>query len=276
MHSTPQSPSVGPSDDHHTALAALGSRLDDIVDRAGPGSWTAETPAQGWDVRMQIAHLTWTDEVSLAAIADPGMFAVAVEQATADPTGFVDAGAEEVAAADRDAILDRWRTSRHEVGRALATADPGEKIPWFGPPMRPKSMATARIMETWAHGTDVADAIGVAVDDDPAFVSALPHVARIGYRTRGFAYTMNDLEPPTVEVRVALTAPDGRLHYFGPEDAPQSVTGSLRDFCLLTTQRIHRADTDLVATGEDAEHWLQIAQAFAGLPGGGREEGARG
>lgn len=270
-----RTPDASPADDPHVALAEVGARLDELVEQAGPESWTAPTPAPGWDIRTQIAHLAWTDEVSLAAIVDPDAFATVAETATADPTGFVDAAAEKVAADDRDEILSRWRSARAELGRALAAADPGEPLPWFGPPMRPKSMVTARIMETWAHGTDVADALGITVDDDPAFRGAEPHVARIGYKTRGFAYTMNGLEPPTSDIRVELTAADGRAHEFGPADAEQTVTGSLRDFCLLVTQRVHRADTDLVAGGGDAATWLDLAQAFAGLPGPGREEGAR-
>jgi hypothetical protein len=49
------------------------------------------------------------------------------------------------------------------------------------------------------------------------------------------------------------------------------VSGRAWDFCLLVTQRVHRDDTDLVATGADAERWLTIAQAFAGPPGAGRD-----
>ena len=156
------------ADDPHAVLASLGSRLDDLIERAGPGAWTTDTPASGWDVRTQVAHLAWTDEVSLAAITDPDAFAGVMESAMADPTGFVDTAAAEVAAGDRDEVLSRWRTARAALGRALSEVDPGEQIPWFGPPMRPKSMATARIMETWAHGTDVADALGCRLVADDA------------------------------------------------------------------------------------------------------------
>ena len=259
------------TDDPHRALAVLGEHLDALVEEAGLDGWTTDTPAGGWTVAAQIAHLAWTDEVSLTAVTDPDAFAAVVEQAMADPTSFVDAGAEELAANGRDRVLARWRAARVELGRALAGADPGAKIPWFGPPMRPKSMVTARIMETWAHGTDVADALGVRFEAD----SALPHIARLGVRTRGFAYVMNGLEAPASEIRVELAGTDGTVHEFGPADADQRVVGTLEDFCLLVTQRVHRADTDLVATGEDAEGWLRIAQAFAGLPGAGREEGSR-
>ena len=263
------------TEDPHAALAALNARLDELVTTAGADLWNADTPAAGWDVAMQIAHLAWTDEVSLTAIRDAAAFQAVVDTAMSDPTGFVDAGAAEIAATGRDEVLARWRLARGELADALKSADPGEKIPWFGPPMRPRSMTTARIMETWAHGVDVADALGISVSEDPAFVGALPHVARLGFKTRAFAYMMNGLSAPSSEIHVRLTRPAGGLVEFGPADAEQRVSGSLVDFCLLVTQRVHLADTDLEALGEDAAQWLRIAQAFAGLPGGGREEGAR-
>src|SRR5699024_7584303 len=221
--------------DPHAVLAELNSRLDRLVEDAGPDSWTLDTPAGGWDVGMQIAHLAWSDEVALAAVEDLDAFAAVGGRAVAEPPGVLEpgAGAAELPSARRSEDLPRGRSAREQRGRALAEVDPGEKIPWFGPPMRARSMATARVMETWAHGTDVADALGIRVDSDPAFVAALPHVARIGYRTRGFAYSMNGLEPPSSEVRVELTGPDGAVHEFGPEDADERVTGPLLDFCLL-------------------------------------------
>ena len=88
-------------------------------------------------------------------------------------------------------------------------------------------------------------------------------------RTRNYSYSVHEEEPPAEEFRVELTAPSGELWTWGPEDAAQSVRGPAYDFCLLVTQRVNRADTDLVAVGADAEHWLDIAQAFAGPPGRG-------
>ena len=62
----------------------------------------------------------------------------------------------------------------------------GRKLPWFGPPMSAASMATARLMETWAHGLDVADALGV---HRPA-TARLRSIAHIGVRTRDFAFVV--------------------------------------------------------------------------------------
>ena len=96
------------------------------------------------------------------------------------------------------------------------------------------------------------------------------HVARLGVRARDFAFTAHGLAPPAEEFRIELSAPDGQVWAWGPEDAAQRVTGPALDFCLLVTQRRHRDDLGLVARGPDADRWLSIAQVFAGPPGPGR------
>ena len=280
-HGIRQSPA--PLDGALDTLAALGRQLDELVAAAGDEGWHADTPAEGWDVATQIAHLHWTDRASLAAIGDKAEFDALVDGAMADPEGFVDSGARELALLPRDELVAKWRAGRDELVARLESLYPGTQIAWFGPPMRPKSMAVARIMETFAHGYDVADGLaevppGAPVasrapgfEGTPAEVAALALVARIGHRTRNFSYQMNGEEPPVSEFGLALAAPDGGTVTFGPEDAEQSVTGSLRDFCLRVTQRIALRDTDLVATGADARRWLDITQAFAGMPGKGRD-----
>ena len=89
-------------------------------------------------------------------------------------------------------------------------------------------------------------------------------------RTRNYAYSVHSLQPPAEEFRIELRSPSGELWEWGPAEAAQSVRGSAYDFCLRVTQRRHRDDLDLVATGPDADQWLDIAQAFAGPPGEGR------
>ena len=154
-----------------------------------------------------------------------------------------------------------------ELATALTEVPAGERLPWFGPPMSPTSMATARFMETWAHARDVADALGVTLD--PA--DRVRHVVHLGIRTRGFAFANRGLDAPADPIHVSLVLPGGDLHEDGPADAGQTVRGSAYDFALLVTQRVHRADTDLVAEGADADRWLDIAQSFAGPSGSGRE-----
>lgn len=249
-------------------LAAEGDELDALVTDLLPEQWLTPTPAEGWTIATQIAHLMWTDEVSVIAITDAEGFQVVVKEAWTDPLNFVDNAAYELAKIPPGELLVRWRKGRADIVKAL-TETTAAKLPWFGPPMAPASMATARIMETWAHGQDVADALGVRRPVSPR----IKHVAHIGIRARNFAYAVNQLPPPAEEFRVELTAPDGELWTWGPADAAQRVVGPALDFCLLVTQRRHRDDTALIAVGDDAKHWLTIAQSFAGAPGAGRQPG---
>ncbi|GAA1062573.1 TIGR03084 family metal-binding protein [Streptomyces asiaticus] len=252
-------------------LRAEGDELDGLVAGLGGAEWRLATPAPGWTIAHQIAHLAWTDERAVQAAEDAQGFADEVRRAWAAPDAFVDEGAERGAAVPTEVLLRRWREGRERLLRTLAAQPPRARLPWYGPPMSVMSMATARLMETWAHGQDVADTLGVR----RAPTARLRHVARIGVRARGYAYAARGMEPPAEEFRVELTAPDGELWTYGPEAAGQRVTGPALDFCLLVTQRAHRDDLAVRAEGPDADRWLDIAQAFAGPPGKGRAPGQR-
>ena len=240
--------------------------LDRLVAELSPEGWAFATPAARWTVAHQIAHLAWTDHSALLAVTDADAFGALVEKALAAPESFVDEGAEEGAARAPAQLLVDWRVGRAALLDALCAAPTGIRFPWYGPPMSAASMATGRLMETWAHGQDVADAVGVVRPP----TDRLRHVVRIGVRARDFAFGVHGLTPPSEEFRVELVAPSGELWAYGPEGAPQVVTGPALDFCLLVTQRAHRADLAVEAVGDDADRWLDIAQAFAGPPGAGR------
>ncbi|MET9456191.1 TIGR03084 family metal-binding protein [Streptomyces canus] len=247
-------------------LCAESEELDLLVAGLSQEQWSLPTPAPGWTVAHQIAHLAWTDHSSLLAVTDQAAFSREVEKALAAPGDFVDDGAEEGAGKPPSRLLAYWRAGREDLAEALRTAPEGARFPWYGPPMSTASMATARLMETWAHGLDVADALGVTRTP----TDRIRHIVRLGVRTRDFAFGVHGLTPPFEEFRIELTAPSGELWTFGPENATDRVTGPALDLCLLVTQRAHRADLALRAEGEDADRWLDIAQAFAGPPGAGR------
>ncbi|EGD54290.1 wyosine base formation [Gordonia neofelifaecis NRRL B-59395] len=254
-------------DDLVQALQAESESLDDLVAALPVEAWSTPTPAEGWTIAHQIGHLHWTDRVSLLSVTDPDGFQALLAEAMGDPMGFVDAGAEAEAARPPAELLADWRKTRARLAGALIAVPDGTKLNWFGPPMSAPSMATARLMETWAHGLDVADALGVErVADD-----RIKNVVHLGVRTRNFAYMVNGLEAPAEEFRFEITAPSGEVWTWGPEGASNVVRGPAVDFCELITQRRHLSDLALDVIGADAQKWATIAQAFAGPPGGGRE-----
>ena len=250
-------------------LEAEHAALDAVVAGLSEADWDAPTPAAGWAVRDQIGHLAFFDEQAHLAATDAGGFAAAVEAATTDPAQYMTAAVDRGRSMSGAGVLDWWRTARSALLAVLVALDPKRRIPWYGPPMGAVSFATARLMETWAHGQDVVDALGAA---RPA-TDRLRHVCHIGVRALPFSFTVHGRPVPDAPVRVELTGPSGDRWEWGPDDAPDVVRGSALDFALAVTQRRHLADTGLTVQGPVATEWMSIAQAFAGPPGPGRRPG---
>jgi uncharacterized protein (TIGR03084 family) len=244
-------------------LTAEHDDLDRIVEGA---DLETPTPAPGWTVRDQVTHLWFFDQRALMALADPDAFRLDAEELL---RGGTDRANEQGRDLEPGELLARWRDDRHRLVAHARTVDPKLRVPWYGPAMGARSFITARLMETWAHGQDVADALGaVRVPTD-----RLRHVAHIGVGARPFSYVANDREPNPAPIRVELVGPSGDSWTWGPEDAADRVSGPALDFCLLVTQRRHRDDLAVVAEGAAADEWLDIAQSFAGPPGEGRRPG---
>lgn len=244
-------------------LADEGEYLEALVSRPDVDLNTP-TPARGWSIAHQLGHLHWADLVSIQAITDPAGFEETAAAFRQDEAMVERAAQEQAERATAD-LLGTWRAGRARLISLLEQVPRGTRIAWFGPPMGAGSMATARIMETWAHGVDISDALGLA----PAATARLRHVADLGVRTRAFAYSVHGQTAPEPPVRVELVGPNDDLWTWGPEGATDLLRGPALDFCLLVTRRRHLADLDLTLTGS-AVGWAPIAQAYAGPPGTGR------
>ncbi|WP_460341374.1 TIGR03084 family metal-binding protein [Actinoallomurus acanthiterrae] len=249
-------------------LSDLREETGDLERLLKPGAWDLPTPAEGWTVRDQVIHLAWFDDAAVHAVRDPDAFREEVRALVAE--GFdTDRIITERRAMPGDHVLDWFRTARNQMVGTLARLDSKARIPWYGPDMGAVSFTTARLMETWAHGQDVADAVGAV----RAPTDRLRHIAQIGVRTLPWSFTVHGRPVPQAPVRVELTLPSGARWAAGPEDAADLVQGPALDFCLLVTQRRHRDDVDLTVAGPVAGEWMEVAQAFAGPPGNGRLPG---
>jgi uncharacterized protein (TIGR03084 family) len=247
-------------------LTAESADLDALIAPLSPEQYLTPTPAAGWCISDQVSHLAFFDEAALLAATEPTRFKVEAAQMMARGAGFPD----EVAARHRSTpgpqLRDWLQRARRELVAGFASVHPAARLPWYGPDMSAASSVTARLMETWAHGQDVADALGISRQP----TSRLRHIAHIGVRTIGFSFVLRRLPVPAEPVRVEVTAPDGSLWSWGPADGLNVVRAPALDFCLVVTQRRHPDDTALAAAGPVARQWVSIAQAFAGPPGPGR------
>lgn len=244
--------------------------LESILRELTEAQWDLDTPAERWMVRDQISHLAYFDETATMAAVDPDKFAKGVEELTArmatDPNA-VDISIERGREGTGAELLEWFVSARTAMVDAFRALEAKDRIPWYGPSMGARSFATARLMETWAHGQDVVDALGITREA----TDRLYHIAHIGNGARPYSYMVNGLEPPADPILLELKAPSGTIWTWGPDDATNVVRGSAHEFCLLVTQRRHRNDVQLEVTGEEAIRWLSFAQAFAGPAGSGRE-----
>ena len=256
-----------------TALAedvqAEHDALADLLVSVPEAAWDAATPAPRWSVRDQISHLAFFDGITRLAIAEPAKFERFRDELP-DLQEYVDGIAKDSGGRTGPAMLRWWAEERRDLLRDALRVDPSCRVPWFGPSMSLASKLTARLMETWAHGQDVVDAL--ALNRPPS--ERLKHVARIGVLAFPNSFVTNGLEVPKMPVQVTLTPPDGGSPWeWGDPTAEDRVEGLAEDFCLVVTQRRHVLDTSLVAKGKTANSWMAIAQAFAGPRGEGRKAG---
>jgi uncharacterized protein (TIGR03084 family) len=252
----------------------FGDLVDDFVDErmeivgmlegVDERAWRAPTPAPDWSILDQITHLAWFDGAARLAITDPEQFRQDHDAALADIDGFVDRIARDHRSMSGSEALGWLMHEGSALTAAVVSVDPATRVPWYGQDMTIASSLTGRIMETWAHGLDIADTLGI----QPRPTDRLRHVVFIGWRALPNSFRANGLPAPDVPVRVEVGS-----WVFGPEDATNVVRGSALDFCMLVTQRRHLSDTALTAEGPIATQWLAIAQAFAGPPGAGRSPG---
>jgi uncharacterized protein (TIGR03084 family) len=243
--------------------------LDGVLGALADGQWDVQTPAPGWLVRDQVSHIAYFDDATVVAVLEPERFERERVEAVVDIDAFTARVAAEHRGCDSASLMQWFRDARRRLVDTLAPLDVADRVPWYGPAMSVPTALTARIMETWAHGQDVVDAVGATRPPTPA----LRHVAHLGVRTFANSFTTRGLPVPDAPVRVALTGPDGTSWEWGPVDAAEEVRGPALDFCLVVTQRRHPDDTRLVVQGAAARQWMEIAQAFAGPPGAGRAPG---
>jgi uncharacterized protein (TIGR03084 family) len=233
------------------ALAGLLAPLPDAT-------FDEATQFKGWTVNDVIRHLHfWNRAAGLQLTNELELVRLL---GAMGGTGGMRAVERDIVRASGQALREEWLATAGEIAALYRMADPRARLKWAGPDMSARSSITARLMETWAHGQEVYDHLGVErVDGD-----RIRNIAHLGVSTFGWTYQVRQLEPPPVVPFVRLTAPSGAVWTWGEEGAVDSVTGSATEFCAVVTQVRSVADTRLVVRGPVAAEWMGIAQCFAG------------
>ena len=252
------------------ALTAEGEALDGLLAPLPDDDWRTPTPAPGWTIAHQVTHLVSVFRLAALAAARPEAFAAFQTDLRGRDFGdAVESALSEHLSLPPQQLLQTWREQRATTVQALSAVPPEALVPWLVRPLLPAVLTSAGLMETFAHGQDIADALGVHREA----TDRLTPIVAFAVHTRDFGYLARGLTPPQEPFRFEIESPSGALMTFGPEDASQRITGPALDFCLLTARRRHRDDLRVTAEGQLADQWLDIAQAYRGPAGDGRRPG---
>jgi uncharacterized protein (TIGR03084 family) len=255
--------------DAYADLRADGDDIDRLVRDLDPAEWKRPTPAPGWTIAHQVAHLSATFKLAALAAGNPDVFATVTARLSPNFSANVDAALAEYLAEEPAVLLSRFREERAKVEKALGALPPDHVVPWLVRPIPAGVLAAAGMMELFGHGQDIADALGVR----RKVTDRIVHLVGFAVRTWDFGYQARGLATPDVQFRFDIVSPSGAVWTFGPADAANRIDGPAEDLCLLVTRRRHPDDLTVRATGPEAVRWLQIAQAYRGPAGQGRRPG---
>ena len=252
-------------DEIEVLAALLEPRGDDVFD--------IPTLFKDWTIGDVLGHLHMFDAAVLAALEGDSAFDAffaPIARGMAEGRSLLECQRPWLGDLSGRALFERWMQTALQVSDRFAETDPKRRLKWAGPAMSARSSCTARQMETWAHGQEIFDALGVIrVEGD-----RIRNICHLGVATYGWTFANRGIEPPGPPPFVRLTSPPGAAWDWG---APQQtrVEGSAVDFARVVTQVRNVADTALVVEGAAARDWMALAQCFAGPPEDPPAPGAR-
>lgn len=239
-------------------LAAETAALDETLAGLSAADWARLTPFKGWTIFDHVHHLNLSDDLAASAQQDPEAFREARRTAgPPPPDGRGHDGSPDIPPLE---MLARWRRGARALMDGFRWADPTKRLPWFGPDMAPDTFINARLMETWAHGQTIYDALGI----ERAPTDRIRPICDLGWRTMGWSFRVRGLPRPAMRVSLRLTSPSGETWRWGPDQEGELIEGPAADFALVVCQCRNIADVGLRVTGKAAGDWMAIAQCFAG------------
>lgn len=242
------------------------TEIDLLIADLEPERYLLPTPAVGWTIGHQLAHLAASFRRYTLAAADPAAFDALLERLSPDFEANARSALSGYLLEPPGALFPRWTTERRAAVAALATLPADQPVRWMDGPSSRDGLVGEAITELFAHGQDIADALDLPIHR----TDRLRHVVTTAIARWAHGYLVRNDRPPSAEFRFELRAPSGARWAFGPVDATERISGSVEDFCLLTTRRRRPGDLSLIAIGTHATRWLELAQAYRGPAGADR------
>ncbi|WP_428490572.1 TIGR03084 family metal-binding protein [Rhodopila sp.] len=236
--------------------------------------WQRPTLFKSWTVNDVVQHLHASDLMASASVAGAEPFARFRDDVqTARDSGMsrLEETSQRLGDLTAERLLERWRQQMVDLCDKLSALPADTRLKWAGPDMGVRMFATARQMETWAHGQAIYDLM--RKQRQPT--ARLRNISELGVRTYGWTFANRGVEAPGPVPHVGLRGPSGEVWEWNPPASESRVIGSALDFCQVVTQVRNVADTALRVTGEPARLWMSLAQCFAGPPEDPPAPGAR-
>jgi len=244
------------AEDFRAESAALHALLKD-VDRA---RFDEPTQFKDWSIKTVLEHLCFWNQMVKYQLTDEAELIATLKQIGQAKGGMRAYEALHFSGVSSEIVLDAWWEGVQETADAFAKCDPKMRLKWAGPDMSARSSITARLMETWAHGQEVYDHLGVRRENK----DRIQNIVILGVNTYGWTYKTRRETPPGPMPYLVLTAPSGDVWTYGEANDTSRIEGRAEDFCQVVTQVRNVADTELVLTGPIAKDWMSKAQCFAG------------
>jgi uncharacterized protein (TIGR03084 family) len=235
-------------------LVAEQQFLDQFLQRISLKDWDRSTPAKGWTVRDTISHLADSEELASTAIT--GELALERYRSTTDLDALRQEAVDKGRKMRPQDVIEWWRGGRAKVVEPLSRMAADDRVEWIVGSMSARTLATSRLMETWAHGLDIYTAMKAEIEDTPR----IRHICWLGWKTLPYAFKLAGHD--YVPVRVEVIGPGYAKWVYGPEDAENLIKGSASDWARLSVQRAKPADVRLKVTGDAAKIAIEVVRAY--------------
>jgi uncharacterized protein (TIGR03084 family) len=236
-------------------LEAEEERLESILSRLDEEEWCAPSGAAGWTIADVVLHLGQSEEL---VVASDSVQPSSVEQSWSGPT--VEESVDRLVREQRaepQVVFERWKAARRGALETLRNADPRRALRWAVTPLKPKTLATTRLAEHWAHGLDITGPLAIAFDD----TDRLRHVAWLAHNSLPYSFSL--IGEPSHDIYCELGAPTGDTWRYGSPEADSTIEGPAGAFCRVGARRLEPTRSGLVVSGPYGSTALQALRNYA-------------